>query len=183
MNAHSTSEASEAYIALGANLGDREHTLYEAITALDEHPGIRVLRCSSLYETEPVGYLDQPSFLNMAAAVSTTLAPEELLAFMLEVESRLGRVRHIPNGPRTIDLDLLWMEAVQLATPDLELPHPRMLERAFVLVPLADIVPDQDDPSGLYSIVHTALKSLDGKDGIQFWKKCSWRNGFAPFGS
>ncbi|MBJ8193389.1 2-amino-4-hydroxy-6-hydroxymethyldihydropteridine diphosphokinase, partial [Bacillus cereus] len=87
---------------------------------------------------EPVGYLDQPSFLNMTVAVSTTLAPEELLVYMLEVESRLGRVRHIPNGPRTIDLDLLWMEAAQLATPDLELPHPRMLERAFVLVPLAD---------------------------------------------
>lgn len=101
---------------------------------------------------------------------------------MLEVESRLGRVRHIPNGPRTIDLDLLWMEAAQLATPDLELPHPRMLERAFVLVPLADIVPNQD-PSGLYSIVHTALNSVDGKDGIQLWKTCSWRNDSAPFGS
>jgi 2-amino-4-hydroxy-6-hydroxymethyldihydropteridine diphosphokinase len=182
MNAHSTSEASEAYIALGANLGEREHTLYEAITALDEHPGIRVLRCSSLYETEPVGYLDQPSFLNMTVAVSITLAPEELLVYMLEVESRLGRVRHIPNGPRTIDLDLLWMGAAQLATPDLELPHPRMLERAFVLVPLADIVPNQD-PSGLYSIVHTALNSVDGKDGIQLWKTCSWRNDSAPFGS
>lgn len=98
---------------------------------------------------------------------------------MLEVESRLGRVRHIPNGPRTIDLDLLWMGAAQLATPDLELPHPRMLERAFVLVPLADIVPNQD-PSGLYSIVHTALNSVDGKDGIQLWKTCSWRNDSAP---
>ncbi|MFS0874125.1 2-amino-4-hydroxy-6-hydroxymethyldihydropteridine diphosphokinase [Paenibacillus xylanilyticus] len=182
MIAHSTSEYSEAYIALGANLGDREQTLLEALTLLDAHPNIVVLRCSSLYETEPVGYVDQPSFLNMAAAVQTNLAPEQLLTELLEVENRLGRVRDIRWGPRTVDLDLLWMDGESRDTELLQLPHPRMGERAFVLVPLSDIVPE-GELSGLYTYVHTSLSVLDGKDGIQLWKTCNWRTESGPFGS
>lgn len=179
MNADTTSERSEAYIALGANLGDREHTLLEAIRRLDAHPDIQVLRCSDLYETEPVGYVDQPSFINMAIAVKTTLRPQELLRYMLHVEQELGRVRSIHWGPRTVDLDLLFIEGVTLQTAELELPHPRMEERAFVLIPLADILPEHD-LSGLTDIVQSAMKRLDGKDGIQRWNICSWRSVSAP---
>ncbi|MFI2858920.1 2-amino-4-hydroxy-6-hydroxymethyldihydropteridine diphosphokinase [Paenibacillus sp. JSM ZJ436] len=178
MNAHTTSECSEAYIALGANLGDREQTMLEALRQLDKHPSIQVLRCSSLYETEPVGYVDQPMFLNMAAAISTLLSPLELLAVMQRIESRLGRKRLVHWGPRTVDLDLLWMTGQNMNTRELILPHPRMLERAFVLMPLGDIVPE-DEPSGLHMTVKTALESLEGKEGIQLWKTCSLHSGSA----
>ncbi|MFB5763072.1 2-amino-4-hydroxy-6-hydroxymethyldihydropteridine diphosphokinase [Paenibacillus medicaginis] len=182
MNAHTTSEPSEAYIALGANLGDREHTLLDAIGRLDAHPDIQVQRCSDLYETEPVGYVDQPSFINMAIAVRTALSPLELLRYMLFIEQELGRVRSVRWGPRTIDLDLLFMEGVTLQTSELVLPHPRMEERAFVLIPLADIL-IEDDLSGFTDIVQSAMRKLDGKDGIQRWKTCSWRIASAPSGN
>ncbi|CAM3721606.1 MULTISPECIES: 2-amino-4-hydroxy-6-hydroxymethyldihydropteridine diphosphokinase [Paenibacillus] len=175
MNSHATSECSEAYIALGANLGDREENLMEALERLDDTPGIQVLRVSNLYETEPVGYIDQPMFLNMAAVVSTSLSPHALLAEMQRIEKELGRVRHIHWGPRTVDLDLLWMEGRRLDTPELMLPHPRMQERSFVLRPLSDIV-FEDEPSGLYRVVQTALAKLEGKEGIQLWKTSSWRS-------
>lgn len=173
---HSTSEESEAYIALGANLGDREGSLKEALHRLDSHDGINVVRCSGVYETEPVGYLDQPQFLNMAAALCTTLAPEALLDVMLEIETQLGRTRDILNGPRTVDLDLLWMEGRAFDTPKLTLPHPRMFERAFVLYPLNDIVPEQE-PSGLRGLVTEALQDVDGKDGIRLWTTSVWESG------
>jgi len=177
MTRPSTSEESEAYIALGANLGDRAGTLVEALNRLHGHEAIRIVRCSGVYETDPVGYLDQPQFLNMAAAVSTTLGPESLLEVMLEIETGLGRTRDIRNGPRTVDLDLLWMEGQSLDTPHLTLPHPRMLERAFVLFPLNDIVP-QDEDSRLRRIVTSALQDIDGKDGIRLWTTSVWEDGF-----
>ena len=177
MNIHSTSEASEAYIALGANLGDREGTLREALNQLDRHEEIEVLRTSSVYETEPVGYLDQPQFLNMAAALRTTLAPEALLHVMLETETRLGSVRDIRYGPRTVDLDLLWVEGLSLDTPDLTLPHPRMLERAFVLLPLSDIVSQNEESSGFRGLITTALQDIDGKEGIRLWTTNVWDGG------
>lgn len=173
MNTQPTSGISEAYIALGANLGDREDTLMEAISLLQLHPDISVLRCSNLYETDPVGYLDQPNFVNMAVALRTTLSPSELLLFMLESERRLGRERTIRWGPRTVDLDLLWMDGKIIDTPLLVLPHPRMLERAFVLVPLADIV-RKEDSSGLFATIQHALDLIDGKDGVRLWKTCNW---------
>lgn len=173
MTNHSTSDYSEAYIALGANLGNREKSLKDALTLLDAHDGIEVLRCSGVYETDPVGYLDQPRFLNMAAALGTTLQPEELLMAMLDTENRLGRVRSIPNGPRTVDLDLLWMEGRRMESAHLNLPHPRMLERAFVLLPLDDIVPEEE-PSGLRRLVTEALGKIDGRDGIQLWTTNVW---------
>ncbi|NUU59509.1 2-amino-4-hydroxy-6-hydroxymethyldihydropteridine diphosphokinase [Paenibacillus agri] len=176
MNNHSTSEESEAYIALGANLGDREGTLKEALHRLDNHDGVQVVRSSGVYETEPVGYLDQPQFLNMAAALRTTLAPEMLLDVMLEIENQLGRTRDILNGPRTVDLDLLWVEGQTFDTPKLTLPHPRMLERAFVLFPLNDIVPEQE-PSGLRARVTEALQDVDGKEGIRLWTTSVWEGG------
>ncbi|MBB6669603.1 2-amino-4-hydroxy-6-hydroxymethyldihydropteridine diphosphokinase [Cohnella nanjingensis] len=129
----------EAYVALGANLGDREQSLNEAIRRLDAFEGIEVRRISDRYETDPVGYTDQPAFLNMAVAVGTELDPLALLRALLSIEQEMGRVREIRWGPRKIDLDLLLYENETLGTDELTLPHPRMGERAFVLVPLRDV--------------------------------------------
>ena len=157
-----------AFIALGANLGDREQTILKALQLLNLHPGIRVVRCSALYETDPVGYEDQPAFLNMAAGLSISLEPEALLEAMLRIEQQLGRVRDIRWGPRTIDLDLLWMEGIIHDSEKLILPHPRMHERLFVLLPLMDIVLEKDQE--LYAFVQQSLGKLDGKEGIRLWK-------------
>lgn len=164
------SEYSEAYIALGANLGDREQTLTEAIQMLNDHSDIEIVRCSGLYETDPVGYIDQPSFLNMVLMLRTTLEPESLLMSMLDVENRLGRVRDIRWGPRTVDLDLLWMDNQQLHTERLELPHPRMYERAFVLVPLAELVSSDHHPE-LFQSIQQSLTDIEAEQqGIHYVK-------------
>ncbi|MFC5704264.1 2-amino-4-hydroxy-6-hydroxymethyldihydropteridine diphosphokinase [Cohnella faecalis] len=129
----------EAYVALGANLGLREASLEEAVRRIAAEPGVEVRRVSSVYETDPVGYTDQPAFLNMAVQVSTEASPLELLRKLLAIEHEMGRVRDIRWGPRSIDLDLLLYGEVTMDTEELALPHPRMGERAFVLVPLRDI--------------------------------------------
>ena len=132
-----------AYVGLGANLGDRAATLTRAIDLLADRPGIDVVGVSSFRETDPVGYLDQPRFLNAAVAVETSLAPAALLATLLEVERELGRVREGPRyGPRTVDLDLLLMDDLVLDEPGLEIPHPRLHERVFALEPLAELDPE-----------------------------------------
>ena len=132
-----------AYVGLGANLGDRAATLTRAIDLLADRPGIDVVGVSSFRETDPVGYLDQPRFLNAAVAVETSLAPAALLATLLEVERELGRVREGPRyGPRTVDLDLLLMGDLMLHEPGLEIPHPRLHERVFALEPLAELDPE-----------------------------------------
>jgi 2-amino-4-hydroxy-6-hydroxymethyldihydropteridine diphosphokinase len=127
-----------AYIGLGANLGDREATLRRALELLGEE----VVAVSTFRETEPVGYTDQPRFLNAAAAVDTELPPRELLNRMLAVERELGRTRDGPRwGPRTIDLDLLLYGDEAVDEPGLRVPHPRLHERRFVLEPLAELDP------------------------------------------
>jgi 2-amino-4-hydroxy-6-hydroxymethyldihydropteridine diphosphokinase len=132
-----------AYIGVGANLGDREATMRAALAALDATPGIRVVAVSTFRETEPVGYVDQPRFLNAAAAVETQLDARGLLDALLAVEHGLGRTREGPRfGPRTIDLDLLLFGDVEVDEPGLTVPHPRLHERAFVLEPLAELDPD-----------------------------------------
>ena len=130
-----------AYVALGANLGDREATIRAALAELDIVPGVRVAAVSTLRDTEPVGNVDQPRFLNGAAALETTLAPAELLDVLLAVERRFGRTREgvPPQGPRTLDLDLLLYGSVQLDEPGLTIPHPRLHERRFVLEPLSEL--------------------------------------------
>lgn len=135
------SEARAAYLSLGANLGKCEETLREAIRRLAAADGVTLCAVSSLYETEPWGNVDQPRFLNIAVSLRTTLTPEALLSLAQDVETALGRVRQEHWGPRTIDVDLLHIEGVERNTPALTLPHPYMLERAFVLVPLAEIAP------------------------------------------
>jgi 2-amino-4-hydroxy-6-hydroxymethyldihydropteridine diphosphokinase len=148
-----------AYIGLGANLGDRVATLMRAVDLLGERPGIDVVAVSSFRETDPVGYLDQPRFLNAAMAVKTSLPPAALLSTLLEVERELGRVREGPRyGPRAVDLDLLLMDDLVLDEPGLELPHPRLHERAFALEPLAELDPKLIVPG--YGPVQQLLLSL-----------------------
>jgi 2-amino-4-hydroxy-6-hydroxymethyldihydropteridine diphosphokinase len=131
------------HIGLGANLGDREATIRAALERLDAEEGIEVVRVSSLRETDPVGYADQPRFLNGVAELETELSPGELFERLLAVEQDLGRVRQGPRyGPRTIDLDLLLYGDALVDEPGLEIPHPRMTERRFVLEPLAELRPD-----------------------------------------
>jgi 2-amino-4-hydroxy-6-hydroxymethyldihydropteridine diphosphokinase len=132
-----------AYVGVGANLGDRERTIREALAALGARPGIAVVGVSTLRETDPVGYVDQPRFLNGAVALETQLAPRELLDALLDVERELGRVRgEGPRfGPRRIDLDLLLHGDVVVDEPGLVVPHPRLHERRFALEPLADLDP------------------------------------------
>jgi 2-amino-4-hydroxy-6-hydroxymethyldihydropteridine diphosphokinase len=131
-----------AYVGLGANLGDRERTLHEAVDALAAEEGIELVAVSTLRETEPVGVGDQPLFLNGVAALDTTLLPRELLGRLLALEQRFGRVR-VPgeHGPRTLDLDLLLYGDDRIARPGLAVPHPRLHERRFVLEPLAELAP------------------------------------------
>lgn len=130
-----------AFVALGSNLQDPARQIRAAFAALDALPDTRLLQASSLYRTTPVGYLDQPDFINAVACIDTDLAPEPLLQQLLQLENRFGRVRTFRNAPRVLDLDLLWYQGVTCDDPALTLPHPRMLERAFVLVPLAEIAP------------------------------------------
>ena len=139
-----------AYIGLGSNLGDREATLREALQRLGGLDGIDVAAVSSFRETDPVGRLDQPRFLNAAAALETKLSPRELLGCLLEVERALGRDRTKEErwGPRTIDLDLLLYGDETIAEPGLEVPHPRLAERAFVLEPLLELDPSLRLPDG-----------------------------------
>lgn len=136
-----------AYIGIGSNLGDREATIRAAVVSLGARPGIRVVQCSALIETEPVGP-PQPNYLNGALEVETTLAPSSLLAELLLVERELGRVRDpaVRMGPRTLDLDLLLYGDLVIDEPGLAVPHPRMPERAFVLIPLAEIAPNAVNP-------------------------------------
>jgi 2-amino-4-hydroxy-6-hydroxymethyldihydropteridine diphosphokinase len=128
------------YVGLGSNLGDREEAIFRALDLLDAHADVAVERVSTLRETDPVGFEAQPMFLNGVAAVRTELGPRELLELLLRVELELGRDRSGPRyGPRTIDLDLLLYGELQLAEEGLEIPHPRLAERRFVLEPLAEL--------------------------------------------
>jgi 2-amino-4-hydroxy-6-hydroxymethyldihydropteridine diphosphokinase len=131
-----------AYVGVGANLGDREGSIRRAVEMLAAAPGVSVAAVSSLRETEPVGYADQPRFLNGALALDTTLAPRDLLAALLDVERKLGRTREGPRlGPRTIDLDLLLYGERVVEEPGLTVPHPRLHERRFALEPLQELDP------------------------------------------
>jgi len=153
-----------ATIGLGANLGDREEAIDAALSALDALPVVHVVRVSSLRETDPVGYTDQPRFLNGAAQLETDMPPAALLAALLAVEAGLGRVRTGPrNGPRSIDLDLLLYGDLVVDEPGLQVPHPRAQERCFVLEPLVDLDPGLVIPgSGRAADLLAALSCTPG---------------------
>jgi 2-amino-4-hydroxy-6-hydroxymethyldihydropteridine diphosphokinase len=135
-------ETSTAYLGLGSNLGEREEYLREAIRQLSENPQIEIAAVSSFYETAPVGYTDQPDFINVVVKVKTTLSPQKLLEICLSTEKKIGRVRTIRWGPRVIDIDILLYNDLKVDEKDLQIPHPRMLEREFVIRPLAEVAPD-----------------------------------------
>lgn len=131
-----------AFIALGANLRDPEQQIRAAVEELAMLRDTRLMNVSSLYRSAPVGYLDQPEFVNGVAGIETALAPHALLDALLAIERRYGRVRQFPNAPRTLDLDIVLYGDLEVDEPGLTIPHPRMHERAFVLVPLAEIAPE-----------------------------------------
>jgi 2-amino-4-hydroxy-6-hydroxymethyldihydropteridine diphosphokinase len=136
-----------AYLGLGSNLGDRSQNLGRAVALLGSRDGVTVVRASSVYETDPVGP-PQPDYLNAVVEVDTTLPPRGLLHACLGVEDEMGRIRRERWGPRVIDVDLLLYDDDRVDEPDLVVPHPRMHERAFVLVPLAELAPDLVLPDG-----------------------------------
>ncbi|MCU1234430.1 MAG: 2-amino-4-hydroxy-6-hydroxymethyldihydropteridine pyrophosphokinae [Candidatus Solibacter sp.] len=133
------------YLSLGSNIGDRETNLRAAISELGSR-GVNITRVSQVWETEPVDYLEQGWFLNSVVEAETGLTPKELLAAIGRIEGELGRVRGVPKGPRTIDIDILYYGAEVVRTAELEIPHPRIAERRFVLAPLADLAPELRDP-------------------------------------
>ena len=135
-----------ACIALGANIGEPLRQIEAGFTALAALPGTRLLARSSLYRSAPVGYADQPDFINAVALIDTTLEPHALLEALLAIERVNGRVREFPNAPRTLDLDIVLYGDTVIHDPGLTIPHARMLERAFVMLPLAEIAPEMQVP-------------------------------------
>ncbi len=131
-----------AFVGLGSNLGDRARNLGRAVLALQAIDGIEAVELSSFLDTAPVGGPPQPDYLNAVLRCRTSLTPHELLGEMLSIEATLGRERSVINGPRTIDLDLLMYDDVRMAEPELQLPHPRLEERRFVIEPLAELDPE-----------------------------------------
>ncbi|MCB0192739.1 MAG: 2-amino-4-hydroxy-6-hydroxymethyldihydropteridine diphosphokinase [Anaerolineae bacterium] len=151
------------YLALGTNLGEREANLRTALEQLP--PEVAVVAVSRLYETAPAYVLDQPNFLNIALEGQTDLSPETLLDYVKELEEQLGREKSRRYGPRLIDLDILFFDAIAMDTPRLTIPHPRLAERAFVLRPLADIAPDFMHPV-LERTIEDLATELPVDDGI-----------------
>jgi 2-amino-4-hydroxy-6-hydroxymethyldihydropteridine diphosphokinase len=158
------------YVGMGSNLGDRAGYLLLAVRGMLDS-GLDVIRVSSIYETAPVGNQDQPPFLNMVAELrgSTLPAPDQLLARLLRIEYSLGRTRETPQGPRTIDLDLLIVKDERSTTDFLTLPHPRLPARRFVLVPLNELVPDLIHPASGKSIRELLDKTSD-KSAVTLWR-------------
>jgi 2-amino-4-hydroxy-6-hydroxymethyldihydropteridine diphosphokinase len=143
----------QVYLSTGTNLGEREQNLNNALTALSQ--GIAVSAVSSIYKTEPWGFTDQPAFLNQVVEGATPLSPQQLKSFIKHIESGLGRTPTFQYGPRVIDIDILSYGDLVLDEPDLVIPHPRIAERAFVLVPLAEIAPDW-----LHPVLRVTVKGL-----------------------
>jgi 2-amino-4-hydroxy-6-hydroxymethyldihydropteridine diphosphokinase len=154
-----------AYLGIGSNIGDKQANLEGVVKLLRDTPGITVKTVSPFYITAPVGYADQPDFLNGAVALETTLSPDQLLKRCQELEQELKRVRTIRWGPRTIDVDILLYEDLVLDDPNLTVPHPRMLEREFVLKPLNDIAPEALHPIEKISVskLYQRLREQEAK--------------------
>ena len=156
------------YLSLGSNLGDRAANLESAIGALP-HAGVRVVRRSSLYETEPVDFLAQPWFLNCVVEAETSLTPGQLLRALQGIESMLGSRKLVPRGPRIIDLDILFYGTSKIRTEEMEIPHPRMASRRFVLAPLAELVPGMHHPT-LGVTIAELLATAQDASAVRLWQ-------------
>ncbi len=154
-----------AYLSLGSNIGDRAANIGRAVAALPAH-GVRVIRQSRLYETEPVEMREQDWFLNGVVEVQTDLQPAELMASLLAIEQSMGRQRLVPKGPRIIDLDILLFDSAILKQPQLEIPHPRLAARRFVLVPFAEIAPNVMHPA-LGKTIRELLETTPDKSEVR----------------
>lgn len=161
-------------LGLGTNLGEREQNLQQALKLLVADGTIRIDQVSSLYETAPFGVTDQPDFLNMVVSVKTDLSPQALLQKCLHVENEMGRIRSRHWGPRIIDIDLLFFDEVELQSEELMLPHPGILQRAFVILPLRDLVPSLLLENGR-TVMDMALEFEQlGGSGVRIQKKVEW---------
>ena len=166
-----------AYISLGSNMGDRESYLEKAINILGSHGKIEVTKRSSMYETDPVGFTEQDQFLNMVIEIRTSLSPETLLHQCLQVEIDLGREREFKWGPRIIDLDILLFNHETIEAENLLIPHPRMQERAFVLIPLLEVAPSIEHPS-FNAPLAEFLDEIPDKEGVRLWKQINGEDAF-----
>jgi len=154
----------QVYLGLGSNLGDRQANLARALKLLGERLHIELV--SSLYETEPVDYTEQPLFLNAICRAQTELGPMQLLSLVKGIEASLGRVPSFPNAPRPIDIDIIFYGDRVMETPDLTIPHPRLEERAFVLIPLLEVAPDLRHPvSGMH--IRDLAARVGGREGVK----------------
>lgn len=171
------------YLALGSNIGDREQYLRRAVELLQAVPGLSVRKLSAVYETEPVGYEEQPAFLNMVVAAETELSPTQLLDTVLAIEREMGRVRVIRWGPRLIDIDILLYGEEMITLPDLQIPHPRMLERGFVLLPLRDVWEEDAFFPHSRKTLQEYIDALASDKGVRVWGTLDWGTGSGPSAS
>jgi 2-amino-4-hydroxy-6-hydroxymethyldihydropteridine diphosphokinase len=156
------------YVSIGSNLGDRAENLERAIESLSEI-GVQVLRCSSIYETEPVDFLAQPWFLNCVVEGETSHMPRQLLEELQAIERKLGSKKLVPRGPRIIDLDILFYETAVIREAGMEIPHPRLAERRFVLVPLAELAPEIRHPVLRKTAAELLAATQDGS-AVRIWQ-------------
>lgn len=171
----------KVFLSIGTNIGERMANLKTAVRLLMEKPKVEVTAVSSIYETLPVGFVDQASFLNIAVAVDTSLSPFEMLEVCQSIENELGRIREFRWGPRIIDLDILLYNQENIEAEHLIIPHPRMYERAFVLVPLMEIAATD---CAMLEQAYKSLRVMDlQKEGIEQWKKIGTVDEFVHFES